>query len=113
MLKGTGSDEHCQCNACKNGVVHTSCCAVHNEPAYPNGPCDCGIDLLFEDRPVFTVTKAETGHRWEIYADGRITGFGDGVMVLNLIPLTALKYYLKLTNDKSESTSGAEHSVAE
>jgi hypothetical protein len=20
---------------------HESCCAVHNEPAYPNGPCDC------------------------------------------------------------------------
>lgn len=21
---------------------HWSSCAVHNEPAYPNGPCDCG-----------------------------------------------------------------------
>jgi hypothetical protein len=20
---------------------HESCCAVYNEPAYPNGPCDC------------------------------------------------------------------------
>ena len=22
---------------------HASDCAVHNEPAYPNGECDCGI----------------------------------------------------------------------
>lgn len=32
-----------------DGVVietkaHASDCAVHNEPAYPAGPCDCGID---------------------------------------------------------------------
>lgn len=26
--------------------LHWSDCAVHNEPAYPNGPCDCGgLDL--------------------------------------------------------------------
>lgn len=23
-------------------VKHWSSCAVHNEPAYPAGPCDCG-----------------------------------------------------------------------
>ncbi|WP_202863795.1 DUF3850 domain-containing protein [Burkholderia gladioli] len=34
--------EHCQCPACIDGVIHDSCCAVHNEPAYPNGPCNCG-----------------------------------------------------------------------
>jgi hypothetical protein len=29
------------------GVVeHASSCAVHNEPAYPAGPCDCGADAL-------------------------------------------------------------------
>ena len=22
--------------------THASDCAVHNEPAYPNGPCNCG-----------------------------------------------------------------------
>ena len=26
----------------KTGPVHASDCAQHNEPAYPNGPCDCG-----------------------------------------------------------------------
>lgn len=25
-------------------IIHDSDCAVHNEPAYPNGPCDCGVD---------------------------------------------------------------------
>jgi hypothetical protein len=25
-------------------VIHASDCAVHNEPAMPNGPCDCGVD---------------------------------------------------------------------
>lgn len=27
-------------------VLHNSDCAVHNEPVYPNGPCDCGADHL-------------------------------------------------------------------
>jgi hypothetical protein len=31
----------CECDACKISP-HWSDCAVHNEPAYPNGPCDCG-----------------------------------------------------------------------
>ncbi len=26
----------------EHAIVHLSSCAVHNEPAYPNGPCDCG-----------------------------------------------------------------------
>jgi hypothetical protein len=34
---------HCQCTACKDGVIHASDCAVHNGPAYPAGPCDCGV----------------------------------------------------------------------
>lgn len=34
-------------NAVKSAVEaerngHSSDCAVHNEPAFPNGPCDCG-----------------------------------------------------------------------
>lgn len=26
--------------------LHASDCAVHNEPAYPAGPCDCGASVL-------------------------------------------------------------------
>lgn len=32
---------HCQCDACRDGTIHASDCAVHNAPAYPKGPCDC------------------------------------------------------------------------
>jgi hypothetical protein len=32
----------CQCEACKPHS-HASDCAVHNMPAYPNGPCNCGV----------------------------------------------------------------------
>jgi hypothetical protein len=34
---------HCQCEACKDGIIHASDCAVHNGPAYPAGECDCGV----------------------------------------------------------------------
>ncbi|WP_244134224.1 hypothetical protein [Burkholderia gladioli] len=34
--------DHCQCPACAGGTIHASDCAVHNGPAYPNGPCNCG-----------------------------------------------------------------------
>ena len=33
--------EHCQCPECQV-LPHASDCAVHNEPAYPKGECNCG-----------------------------------------------------------------------
>jgi hypothetical protein len=51
-----GTDDMCPCqNVATTGcnspgqpkaVVadHASDCAVHNEPAYPNGPCNCGAE---------------------------------------------------------------------
>lgn len=33
-----------------NGVIHDSDCAVHNEPAYPAGPCDCGAEAKAQRR---------------------------------------------------------------
>ena len=27
-------------------IIHDSDCAVHNEPAYPNGPCNCGVEMV-------------------------------------------------------------------
>ena len=35
------NSDHCQCDACRGGIIHRSDCAVHNAPAYPIGPCDC------------------------------------------------------------------------
>ena len=39
----------CQCSECKV-VLHASDCAVHNEPAYPKGECNCGAQP--EQEPV-------------------------------------------------------------
>lgn len=39
MIGQTGPT--CGCESCRT-IVHLSDCAVHNEPAFPNGPCDCG-----------------------------------------------------------------------
>lgn len=36
------SQDGCQCSACKADGLHLSSCAVHNAPALPVGPCDCG-----------------------------------------------------------------------
>lgn len=53
--------------------LHTSDCAVHNEPAMPNGPCDCGAQAKSERRYVawlglvacIQVARWKTGlHTW-------------------------------------------------
>jgi hypothetical protein len=33
------------------GDGHASDCATHNEPAYPNGPCDCGAEQTNTSSP--------------------------------------------------------------
>ena len=35
----------CELHNHKSEVTHWSDCAVHNEPAYPNGPCNCGANV--------------------------------------------------------------------
>jgi hypothetical protein len=34
----------CRCPACASGTFHLASCAVHNGPAFPVGPCDCGAE---------------------------------------------------------------------
>ena len=41
--------EKCQCPNCRV-TLHASDCAVHNEPAYPKGACNCGAQP--EQEPV-------------------------------------------------------------
>ena len=41
--------EQCQCPDCRV-TLHASDCAVHNEPAYPKGACNCGAQP--EQEPV-------------------------------------------------------------
>ena len=38
---------HCLCGSCGPSLEHASDCAVHNEPAYPKGPCDCGVTAAY------------------------------------------------------------------
>lgn len=50
----------CQCKEClklPEGISHWSDCAVHNEPAEPNGKCTCGVLIGSEDQG-FKVAKA-------------------------------------------------------
>lgn len=46
----------CQCQECKV-VLHASDCAVHNEPAYPKGECDCGAQSAQQQEPAFWTRK--------------------------------------------------------
>lgn len=50
---------HCQCTACKDGVIHASDCAVHNGPAYPAGPCDCGVSQPAQEQRPWVGLTAE------------------------------------------------------
>ena len=34
------------CSVCHGASQHTSDCALHNAPALPVGPCDCGASPL-------------------------------------------------------------------
>lgn len=36
-------NEICGCAACHGQIAHASDCAVHNAPALPVGPCNCGV----------------------------------------------------------------------
>jgi hypothetical protein len=51
--------EHCMCDACKNGIIHDSCCAVHNMPASANAECNCRA------APVAPVEGKEEALTWE------------------------------------------------
>jgi hypothetical protein len=50
---------HCQCTACKDGVIHASDCAVHNGPAYPIGTCDCGVSQPAQEQRPWVGLTAE------------------------------------------------------
>lgn len=52
-------------------MAHWSSCAVHNEPAYPAGPCDCGNNAPTQPfMPTVELkpdTKMET--TWGVFQD--------------------------------------------
>lgn len=50
-------------------VMHRSDCAVHNEPAYPAGPCDCRI--FSGTRPYYECTIC--GDRYDVVPEAEPT----------------------------------------
>ena len=64
----------CQCPACKV-TPHASDCAVHNEPAYPNGSCDCGVQQPANQLDDINVVDIPAQHEPVAYSyTSRITG---------------------------------------
>ena len=61
-------------------VAHWSDCAVHSEPAYPKGECDCGgfatppqrpwVGLTNEERASFEAEIPKTQEEWDALFDG-------------------------------------------
>ena len=64
--------ESCQCSACKV-TPHASDCAVHSEPAYPKGKCDCGAQP--EQEPVVWMYQDKSTH--EVRFQKHMRGFVD------------------------------------
>lgn len=77
-------------------ILHDSDCAQHNEPAYPNGPCDCGADALKAVAETEPVAPAVYGY---VYPDGlsesgTVERFGtNGREINGSRPLYAVPYY--------------------
>lgn len=61
----------CECPSCRHGKQHASDCAVHNMPAMPNGPCDCG-----QESERIDLAALARKH-------GIVTGLGGATDVLN------------------------------
>jgi hypothetical protein len=49
----------------------------------PNGPDPTSSE---DNTVAFEVLNRETGHKWRVFADGNIDGFGDDNIVFNRIP---------------------------
>ena len=58
MTPAMPPQDFCQCGACSATVTHWSDCAVHNEYAARNGPCDCGAEPASTPTPAPGATDA-------------------------------------------------------
>lgn len=72
-IKAALAQEQCQCPECQI-KPHTSDCAVHSEPAYPRGGCNCGAQPVAVVLPpiVEPTTKSEP-----VYIMGSYVGTGE------------------------------------
>ena len=44
----------CNCGMCTQEYQHLSDCAVHNEPALPNGDCNCKAHAVTEEEQKYS-----------------------------------------------------------
>jgi hypothetical protein len=59
---------------------HESCCAVYNEPAYPNGPCDCKFRELNETVGEFPFKTVSVGSAAEMPEEA-VAAFVEACMI--------------------------------
>lgn len=57
-------------------------------------------------KPAFEVVHAQSGHRYQIYPDGQIEGFGDATLVINRIPQLLAEARVDETVEMAELKNG-------
>jgi hypothetical protein len=95
---------HCQCTACKDGVIHASDCAVHNGPAYPAGECDCGV----AQEPLSEVLKLAL-EALEEYADqeGKTRAADEAITAIKeALAQPVQREWVGLTDEEIHGTAG-------
>ncbi|WP_246119003.1 hypothetical protein [Cupriavidus campinensis] len=71
--------DHCQCEYCRDGVLHASDCAVHNIPAVAIGGCTCGAETgtsqasRARECRILAIDPGTTESGWCVLADGAVT----------------------------------------
>lgn len=52
-------------------MIHLSWCALHNAPALPVGPCNCGAEQADVDRVDVSAVQAENNQRRTLIAHAK------------------------------------------
>ena len=93
-----------------NDLGHWSDCAVHNEPAYPAGPCNCGeLDPAAYDRYVRIVGNIPTARSLAAFiAQGEPPGFIEPEQAPNSIPAGLRTAHLKRAHNRISSGRSAD-----
>lgn len=61
----------CHCVACRDGLAHASDCAVHNEPAEANGPCNCEASAHAQQDAAPQISRTALAEFIDGYCAGR------------------------------------------
>ena len=81
-------------------MEHLSDCAVHNEPAYPKGYCNCGADIVDEARGFLVGMIADYLNDYEngrMTLDRFIKDLAEDILVLK-----GNNFYVNIGSNKQE-----------